>query len=101
MKLANHQALFNRNQGDQGLGVTIHRDDPIVAHAIQECCTYICDVMHRMGVRSFNAVLAQKIASQMMEELSDGERWERYLRETAPKMEQEFLTLLRMNDTGS
>lgn len=81
--------------GSKKTHLVIDRDDPIIAHAIKECCTYVCDVMHKLGIRSYDAETARRIARQMMDdELSSSKKWARYLNETAPQMEDQLLMVI-------
>lgn len=83
--------------------VDIDREDPVIAHAINECCTYVCDVMHKLGIRSFDPETARRIARQMLDDEFDrSNKWERYLSDTAPQMEDQLLmVILGKPDTES
>lgn len=98
MNLVDISHAFRRSEGNS-IDVQIYRDDAVIEHASREVCTFVCDVMYRMGIRTYNDLLAQRIATQMLEQLSDHERWAKYLESTAPQMEQEMITLLGIADT--
>jgi len=91
MKLADLGHAF----GPKKSQVVIDLDDPVIAHAIKECCTYVCDVMHKLGMRSYDPVTARRIASKMLEEeLGLSDKWERYLKDTAPQMQDQLKLLI-------
>jgi len=92
-------AFGKKRVQENRLDVKIDRDDELVAHASREVCTYVCDVMYRMGIRTYNDHLAKRIANQMLEQLTDVERWGQYLESTAPKIGREMVTLLGIADT--
>ncbi len=91
MKLADMSHAF----GSKKTHLVLDREDPVIAHAINECCTYVCDVMHKLGIRSYDAHTARNIAREMLDpELSASQKWERYLNETAPQMEDQLLMII-------
>ena len=81
----------------------IDRADPVIAHAVRECCTYVVDVMHKMGIRTYDAQTARKLARELLhDELGSSEKWAAYLQDTAPQMQQQLLTIVLSNpDSGS
>lgn len=105
MNIANIGHAFKgkaRKIDDVDSAPAINSKDPVIQHASREVCTYVCDVMYRMGIRSFDPELAKTVAMQMLSSLDTDEvRWSDYLETTAPKMSQEILTLLNISDTES
>jgi hypothetical protein len=80
----------------------LDRDDPVIAHAIAECCTYVVDVMYKIGIRNYDATTARRIAREMIDqELDVPTKWARYLRDTAPQMQADLLVLLSKPDSES
>jgi hypothetical protein len=101
MNIANIGHAFKGKDRKANEAPGIDPADPLIQHASREVCTYVCDVMYRMGIRSYDPELAQMIAAQMLGDLQSSARWSAYLENTAPKMSQEMLGLLNISDTES
>jgi hypothetical protein len=94
------QHAFKKKSLDEEL--VINDADPVIEHASREMCTYVCDVMYRMGIRSYDPQLAKLIADQLLSQHSakNEQRWAKYLEGTAPQVQQELLLILGIADTA-
>ncbi len=96
MKLSNIAATLSNNR------VQISSEDPLVAHAVKEVGTYVCDVLFQMGIRSYDADVAMVIARQMLEVLEvDEDYWSNYMETDAPKINEELKQMLSKIDRVS
>ena len=91
MKLADMSHAF----GPKKTHLTLDRHDPVLPHAITDSCTHACDVAHKPAIPSSQPHTARNIAREMLDaELSASKKWERYLNEIAPQMEDQLLMII-------